>query len=71
MVRESRDERNGSTDQKQGLVRGFFPQGLPFSTARKFFEPGNRELRDVQLRRLQANLIDGTPEKITGAGDGI
>ncbi len=40
MVRESRDERNGSTDQKQELVRGFFLQGLPFSNERKLFEPG-------------------------------
>lgn len=63
--------RNGSTAQKQELVRGFFPEGLPFSNEKKFFEPRNPELRDMQLRWLQANLIDGTPEKNIGAGDGI
>lgn len=63
--------RNGSTAQKQELVRGFFSEGLPFSNERKFFEPGNRQLRDMQLRWLQANLIDGKPENNIGAGDGI
>ncbi len=63
--------RNGNTNQKQELVRGFFPDGLPFSNERGFFEPSNTALRDMQLRWLETNLIDGTPESIVGVPDGI
>lgn len=52
-------------------MRGFFPEGLPYSNEKSFFEPGNRELRDMQMRWLQANLIDGNPESIIGVPDGI
>ena len=58
MVGESRDKRNGSTDQKQGLVRGFFPQGLP--SAKK----GSSLNREPWAKGYADQMV-------TGAGDGI
>ena len=63
--------KNATTNQKQELVKGLFPEGLPFSNERKFFEPGNTELRAMQMRWLEAHLIEGKPENNIGAGDGI
>ncbi len=63
--------RDGSTALKQEMVRGFFPQGLPYSNERKFFEPANRELMDMQIRGLRTAVDEWNAENSIGAGDGI
>jgi DNA-binding FrmR family transcriptional regulator len=63
--------KSATTSQKQELVHGFFPKGLPFSEERKFFEPGNTELRAMQLKWLEDHLIKNEPIENIGAGDGI
>jgi len=41
---------NGTVNQKQELAKGLFPDGLAFSDEKKFFEPANTEIRDMQLK---------------------
>lgn len=60
-----------TTNQKQELVKALFPEGLLFGADNGYFEPGNRVLRDMQLRWLQRHLIENEPIENIGAGDGI
>ena len=62
---------NANIGQKQEIVKSLFPDGLPYSDERKFFEPGNSVLRDYQLRWLEGHLLDNESLENIGAGDGI
>jgi hypothetical protein len=63
--------KNGSINQKQELVKSIFPSGLPFSHEKKFFEPANTELTDMQKRGLERALAGEDQNFDIGAGDGI
>jgi hypothetical protein len=45
--------------------------GLPFSSERKFFEPKNRVLMDMQIRGLRKAVDERDTQNNIGAGDGI
>jgi site-specific DNA recombinase len=62
---------NGTVNQKQELAKGLFPDGLAYSDERKFFEPANTEIRDMQLRWLQDFMAGKSDDLNIGAGDGI
>ena len=60
-----------NANQRQELVRGLFPEGLHFSHEKKFFEPANTVIRDMQLRWLEKFLAGKDDFSLVGVPDGI
>ena len=60
-----------NANQRQELVRGLFPEGLHFSHEKKFFEPANTVIRDMQLRWLESFLAGKDDDSLVGVPDGI
>ncbi|HZZ39929.1 MAG TPA: recombinase family protein [Acidobacteriaceae bacterium] len=54
----------GNVNQRQELVKGFFPNGLVFSHELKFFEPANTEITEGFLRYLTDPDNFGVPDGI-------
>jgi site-specific DNA recombinase len=63
--------RNGTTGQKHEIVRGLFPQGLPYSSEKGFFEPANERLMLSKEKWLDELFAGEDAENEIGAGDGI
>jgi len=55
-----------NANQRQELVRGLFPEGLYFSHEKKFFEPANIVIRDMQLRWLESFLAGKGDDSLVG-----
>ena len=55
-----------NANQRQELVRGLFPKGLHFSHEKKFFEPANTVIRDMQLRWLESFLAGKDDDSLVG-----
>jgi len=54
----------GNVNQRQELVKGFFPNGLVFSHQLKFFEPANTEITEMFMRYLTDPDRFGVPDGI-------
>lgn len=54
----------GNVNQRQELVKAFFPNGLVFSHELKFFEPANTEITEMFMRYLTDPNRFGVPDGI-------
>ncbi|WP_432756536.1 OmpH family outer membrane protein [Alloacidobacterium dinghuense] len=54
----------GNVNQRQELVKGFFPEGLVFSHKRGFFEPANTVINEMLMRWLLDQPNVGVPDGI-------
>lgn len=52
----------GNINQRQELVRAFFPEGLVFSHELKFFEPANAVITEMVMRFLNTLDVNGVPK---------